>query len=294
MRQQVYLESRFGYTLPSGAVLWWLNDPITLPNRDHQFNLSVPHASIPLTHWVVSSANNTLHLVYRDSQGTAAPSQISLPQGNYSIDELVDYINIRLLHGFKLTYNDNTNSLHLSTGSLGYEVEVGADTTCAELLGLGVGDTSVLGSYYAPHGVNLAGTASFYLRSNIRTRNRDPRGLGFSNILARVPITKAHNGLEKFSQSGYSFGIWDRSIHYIVIEVLDESMQPVTFHGGSWSLTLEFSVSPAESYAPPVDYHTLIQNESLGSGKNPAADKREDKNSSGPNRTITRNPDDSD
>ena len=86
---------------------------------------------------------------------------VSFSTNSRSIDEPVDYINIRLLHGFKLTYNDNMNSLHLSTGSLGYEVEVGADTTCAELLGLGVGDTSVLGSYDAPHGVNLAGTASF-------------------------------------------------------------------------------------------------------------------------------------
>ncbi len=113
-------------------------------------------------------------------------------------------------------------------------------------------------SYNAPGGINLTGTTSFYLRSNLRTRNRDPRTMGYSSIIANIPITKPHNGLERFSQSGFMFGIRERSIHYIVIEILDDKLETVTFHGGEWQVTLEFAVEEAEGYAGSIDYRTLM------------------------------------
>ena len=83
-----------------------------------------------------------------------------------------------------------------------------------------------------PNKVNIVGTTSFYLRSNLRTRNSDPRTLGYSSIIANVPITKPNNGLERFNQSGFTFGLNDRSIYYITIEILDDALEPMTFHGG--------------------------------------------------------------
>ena len=50
------------------------------------------------------------------------------------------------------------------------------------------------------------GTQSFFVRGNLRTRNRDPVTLGYSSILAKVPITRSHNGVEKY-QGSYSFSI---------------------------------------------------------------------------------------
>jgi hypothetical protein len=104
---------------------------------------------------------------------------------------------------------------------------------CGGFIGVCAGDTGVLGSETAPGGVNIAGTISFYLRSNLRTKNRDPRTLGYSFIIANVPITKPHNGLERFTQSGFTFGLNDISIHCIIIEIFDDTLEPVTFHGGT-------------------------------------------------------------
>ncbi len=55
--------------------------------------------------------------------------------------------------------------------------------------------------------------------------------MGYSSIIANVLITKSHNRLERLSQSGVTIDIRERSIHYIVIEVLDDSLKPVTVHG---------------------------------------------------------------
>ena len=229
MRQQLYLDSRFGQPMNGGGTWFWLEDPIVLPSPKYAFTLSVPSVAVALTHYVITAANRKLDLVYSNA---AEPTQvIDFPIGNHSIDELVDVLNRRLLHGFKAVYSENTNTLHFSTQNINDEITIGPLTTCAELIGVRIGDTSVLGSYHAPDGVDLARTTCFYIRSNLRTRNRDPRTLGFSSILANVPITKPHNGLERFSQSGFSFGLRERSIHYIIIEVLDDALQPVTYTG---------------------------------------------------------------
>ncbi len=122
--------------------------------------------------------------------------------GNHGIDELVDVLNRHLLFEFTASYSENSNTLHFSTANISAALEIWPLATCSELIGVRAGDSSVLGSYYAPGGVNLAGTTSFYIRSNLRTRSRDPRSLGYSSIIANVPFTKPHNGLERFSQAG--------------------------------------------------------------------------------------------
>jgi hypothetical protein len=289
MRQQVYLDSRFGQVMNGGGTLFWMQDPIVLPSMKYAFNLSVPFVAMPLTHYVITEANRRLQIVYMH---VAPPESlvIDLPLGNHSIDELVDALNRSLLFGFTAAYSENTNTLHFSSANISAALVIGSLTTCGDLIGVRAGDTSVLGSYYAPGGVNLAGTTSFYIRSNLRTRNRDPRTLGYSSIIANVPITKPHNGLERFTQAGYSFGLKERSINYIIIEVLDDALQPVTFHGGVWQVTLEFAVEEAEAYAGPVDYRALMaQNGSLLGGANVAADQRADAPGGGPQRAAGAN-----
>ena len=123
-----------------------------------------------------------------------------------------------------------------------------------------VGGVSADGVYESPDGVNLVETSNFYIKSNMRTLNRDPVSLGYSNIIAKIPITRSYNGVEKYQQPGFSFAIRDRSVSYIIISVLDDDMRPVTFNGGSWSLTMEFAVVRADPYSQPADYRTLTSN----------------------------------
>ncbi len=161
MRQQVYLDSRFGQNLNGGGTIFWLQDPLVLPSTKYAFTLSVPSAAVALTHYVITEANRKLDLTYSN---VSEPTRvIDFPIGNHSIDELVDVLNRRLLHGFKVAYSDNINTLHFSTQDIDASISIGPLTTCAELIGVRIGDTSVLGSYYTPNGVNLAGTTCFYI-----------------------------------------------------------------------------------------------------------------------------------
>ena len=267
MRQQLYLESRFGYPLNDGSVLFWLQDQLVIPNpREYEFSLSVPDSSFPLTHYVINESNNTLEI---------GDTVINLPTGNYNIDDLVVYMSARFPAGMVCTYSENTNKITIERPGTNFSVGIG--TTCSDLLGVRVGDVSANGVYQAPDGVNLAGTSSFYIKSNMRTLNRDPVSLGYSNIIAKIPITRSYNGVEKYQQPGFFFAIRDRSVSYIIISVLDDDMRPVTFNGGSWSLTMEFAVVRADPYSQPADYRTLTSNNGgqVGSAADPPDDQRQ-------------------
>ncbi len=175
--------------------------------------------------------------------------------------------------GMVCSFSENTNKIPISGDA---PFSVGTGTMFAGLLGVRVGDVSIDGVYEAPDGVNLVGTSSFYIKSNMRTLNRDPVSLGFSNIIAKIPITRSYNGVEKYQQPGFSFVIKDRSVSYIVISVLDDNMQPVRFNGGHWSLTMEFAVEKIDPYSQPKDYRDNLSNTSgqVGSATNPKDDKR--------------------
>ena len=272
MRQQLYLEQKHGTPQDNGGSLFWLQDPVVCPSREWQLTCTVVHVAIPLTHWVITEENWLLHLVHpRVDAATGAilseDDHIQLPTGNYSIDALVLFINTYLEgHGVSVAYSENTNLLELRSEDT--EFMVGEDTSCGKLLGLTPWQMSYGYRMTGATGVDLSGTSCFYVCSSLRTRNRDPVNLGYSRILAKVPVTKAHNGLERYEAPLTTFGIWDRHISHLAIDVLDEDMRPVTFHGGDWSITLEFDVGPTPDYGVPKDYreNLSVLTEALSGG----------------------------
>jgi len=228
LRQQVYLENRLGKMMNIGGTLFWMQDPIILPSPKYTINLSVPFAAMPLTHYAITEANRRLQTIYM----CIAPLIIDLCMGNHSIDELVDVLNRNLLFGFTAGYSESLNTLHFSTENFSADLVIEPLTACADRIEACAEDTSVIGSYYAPGGVNLAGIISFYICLKYRTRNRDLRALCYSSIIASTPITKPHNGLERSTMARYSFGFKERSINYTISEILDDAVQPMPFQGG--------------------------------------------------------------
>jgi len=91
----------------------------------------------------------------------------------------------------------------------------------------------------------------------MQTLNRDPVSLEYSKIIAKISITRSYNGVEKYQQPGSHFLIRDRRVSYIIVSMMDDTMEPVMFHGGSWSLTMEFAVVRTDPYSQSADYRTL-------------------------------------
>ena len=253
----IHLDSKFADTrFGENACVFYLADPIILPSDKYEFLVSVPAASLPLSHWVVGPENSTL-----DLSVDGEPLLVHLPEGNRSVDQIIAVLNEELGNRYEARYEDATNRLILETERSNPSVTVGPATTCTKLLGLVPGQSGA-GSLVGELGVNLSGTNSIFVRSNLATRNRDPVSRAVSNILAKVPVTRNFNEIEFYS-SRQQFTVSDRSLSLIVIYLTGDSQEQLDFHGSEYSLTLEFSIRKKEAFEHSLDYRIsgLMNNE---------------------------------
>ena len=130
MRQEVYLLQKYAVPLPDGSSLFWLSDAIMAPEQSYAITVAVRNASFPVTHYVITTENNTLHIVYNDTVSRV----YLLPIGNRSIDALVVFLKSKLEFGFAVEYDEATNNLVFTSET--NELAIGPDTTCSTLLGL--------------------------------------------------------------------------------------------------------------------------------------------------------------
>ena len=208
---QIHLDSKFAdLSSDKNACMWHLADPLYLPSDKYEFLVNVSAASIPLSHHVIAADNNLLQLLF-----PSGATEIRIPAGNRSIDEVIAYVNSELEGSdYSIAYDEATNKASLATEAIGTSVSIGEETTCQRLLGFVPGQTASSPSpLVAERGVDLSGTSSssIFVRSNLLTRNRAPVTKVVSNILAKVHVSRNFNEIEYFS-SQQRFAISHRSV----------------------------------------------------------------------------------
>jgi hypothetical protein len=208
MSFSLHLDTKFAdHTFGDNSGVFFLSEPIVLPSDVYEWHISIPHTTISLSHWVITEENNMLHLEFAEEDRFIAP-----PLSNRSVDELIVYLNDeRLLDGFEASYDEAINWLVIASSEPDATLAVGDLMTCAKLMGLRRTDASVDGVLVGGRGVDLSGTSSIFIRSNLSTRNRDSVKRAQSNILAKVHVSRNFNEIE-YHSSGVQFAISDQSI----------------------------------------------------------------------------------
>lgn len=246
----VHLDSKYAdlrYGLDS--TIYHLPNPLALPSDRYVFRLVVKHASIPLSHWVIDEPNRALSLEF-----SSQTVQVALPLGNRAVDDLVDFLNARLIEGFVASYDEAINRLTFASEQPGARLRVGEGTTSGSLLGLAVGQESGAdGRLTGSRAVDLAGTTSIFLRSNLQTSHRDPVSKAASNILAKIPVTNHFNEIQHY-EGDEPFTCWDQSVSFIAVSVTDDAGRQLDLHGADYSLSLTVSLAPKESFEHARDY----------------------------------------
>ena len=266
--QQVFLDSRYSTTtLPDGSHVWWLADAIYLP-AGSRFKVRILNAWIPLTYYSIFELNDTLVVRYDGS----TTQTIRFSHGNYDIDFIVSELNVRLQSGWRCSYSENTNKLTF-VGPISSTIEITDGTTANRLLGVVVGEQSVLGSLQSSMGVDLTRTSSVLVGSNLYGANRDPVFRRQGHILAKVPISHQNfNEILEYTAPA-AVAVSNQSIPYIAIGLFDDDLRPLDLNGVRFTMTLQ------------IDSETVRQsNEPLPALTGPAAGKPADGAASGPQR----------
>lgn len=242
MLQQLFLDTQHSdFVFPDGSHVFWLPDAIDVPAR-HFLEARLLNAWIPHTFYSVFADNDTLALrFFPPGDPSGRLEIITLPHGNRSIDELIEFVNPSLLYTFEMVYSPATNKVTLVSDHIA-EVAVDAATTCGPLLGLAPGDTSSDGQLEAPRGVDLTRTSSIFLRTSLHTSNRDPITRRTSNVLAKIPLTSQFNELEHYTTDAW-VECKNMAVSFIVCRLEDDNGRFLDLNGSRWTATIKLRIS---------------------------------------------------
>lgn len=226
--------TNFNITLPH---------PIVLNDLSHYFQVKVENVCIPFSFKVVNSSNNTMSV---SSTGAIATTFImTLPEGNYNINNLISTVKALLNANFSntcnITYDSSTSKATFSTTS----ISTITLQKCFITRLFGCSDNIVF-SNVTPHlsdyHVNVNPIKCLFLRSE---NLKQPLGsfemivdTSYSDILARIPVDKINTYIN-YDDSRILVRISDQIISSINIYLTtDQDYNDLNLYGCTWQCTI--------------------------------------------------------
>ena len=208
--------------------------------------LSIVHAEIPYSFYVINVYNNLLSLSTGD---------IFIERGNYNVSSFMQNINSKLPVNMILTFNSLSGKFTLTYNQ---PFSINETTTMYKILGLEKQKyNSVANVIYFPYPANFLGTKNLYIKSNFMLSNYNLQTNDFATI-ACIPVSVEPFSIVMFNNfSNSSHLIKNRNLDNIEIQIYDDDNNLVNFNNVEWSITLEIT-----SYVT-MDFNNTTLNEYL-------------------------------
>lgn len=205
--------------------------PIILDNNDpSHYVIGLESLTLPLSIQMINDSNNKLEI-----NGVLC----IIPAGNYTITNLISFLNTFYSTVALFTYNQDINKIRLSSLALPYYT-IGLQTTSQKILGAIPSITQFSNDTYFQNVVNLVSTASIiFTTPNIQLSNYDNTSDG-NNTLAKIPITCQPNEyLQFYNPVPFYSIISNRVLQIIHIKLLTDNYTPLVLSDGiTWSAVL--------------------------------------------------------
>jgi hypothetical protein len=206
------------------------------------YNLvSVSHAEIPASYYVVNNTNNLLVVTINN----ATPININLINGNYNAQSFATMI-LAITNIFSSIY------LSPSTGKYGFTTlltpfTIESTSTCSKLIGITSNTrytASPLFSNYnivCPYPANFFGPLRLKIKSQIlKTDNMDAYSKGCSNELVSIPVNAPLYGLITYINiTNFKSIFQNNNLDYIDLSITDDLDQPIDFNGVDVFITIQ-------------------------------------------------------
>lgn len=186
------------------------NFTVNVPNFININKMRLIEATIPLSYYIINSANNIISFT---ETGTGTWLAV-IPAGNYTntsiITALVTAMNISgALGPFSASIDPTSNALTISTAGPTFRINTisiaaNADSI-GKILGFGSTPTTFATSHTSPGVINLAGPNELYITSSIINGPLEEiislSVPDVTNIIARIPICQKINTIQNYIQS---------------------------------------------------------------------------------------------
>lgn len=265
--KQIYLDSKDATFKndDNSNCLFYFKENLSPPHNVDMI-ASVQSFTCPMSFYIINATNNFLVWNTQSNSGS-----VTIPFGNYTITELVDFLKTQLTFLNSITYDKKTSKIlfQKTTYSAGENSKTfifANASTCFTLLGLNSSYNATSSGNDLQHSllsenvVDLSGINSIYIHSNLLTYSLDSRSGGLSNILCRVPIDTDRNGLLHFNpQESYKTILRNKVIDYISIKLEDDEERSIDFNGLDWAITLQIDYRYIKTTKPMA----TMKNQSL-------------------------------
>jgi hypothetical protein len=269
-----FLNSKYRNKGTNATPTFILDSPIIISDANNYFEATVLSADLPYSFKQLAAPYNKLYcrlVVVEDAINYYG--QITIPEGNYPITELLDQLGFQLrlfmsdagfpsnkFPNFDFTY-DKTNgraSLNLTAGSGSHTFTLTLYWTLSDILApyfgfeytantvLSYTSAGVITStnYISPNHVVTSPITSLYLRSSSlhQVSNNEERlvenAMTISDILCKIPINSYYNSWLLYENNSFSVRLNNKEITDMSFYITSQTYDPVIFDGANYRFVL--------------------------------------------------------
>ena len=236
--QSIYIHSQDAdVSISDSEKIFYLKNPIFCP-AGYKLIVGLTNITLPNSMYNITTRNNTI--LFRNNATPVLSRTITVPIGNYNVDNLVSKMNELMAVDSigTIAFNDQTSRFTFSF-TTAFQI---MSTSMERILGLKnqTPSGSYSTSYACLNTADLGGVINIYLRiKNLSMNNVDTRGVRNGNIIANIPNTTNYGGYIFFVPSEVLYyTVGENSISYLDIELTDQNGDVLELQGAEYNITL--------------------------------------------------------
>lgn len=270
----LFLDSKYRTKGENASPIFLLDEPIRLENDNNYFEAQIISVDIPFSFKTLYSPQNILPvnvIIVQDSVNTSG--NIIIPEGNYSITNLLDVLVVKItefisiggfvnhLPTFDFVYSRETGraTLGVTAGSGSHDVSItlywsqadilaeyfGFNYTANTILSYTSANVVTSTNFVSPFNVNVSPITSLYIRStslNQVATNQEQlveQKFTTSDILLKVPVNTFYNSWITYENSTFSVKLNNKSILDIQFFMTSLTYDAIVFQGVHWRVHLQ-------------------------------------------------------
>ena len=270
----LFLDSKYRTKGENASPIFLLDEPIRLENDNNYFEAQIISVDIPFSFKTLYSPQNILPInviIVQDSVNTSG--NIIIPEGNYSITNLLDVLVVKItefisiggfvnhLPTFDFVYSRETGraTLGVTAGSGSHDVTItlywsqadilaeyfGFNYTADTILSYTSANVVTSTNFVSPFNVNVSPITSLYIRStslNQVATNQEQlveQKFTTSDILLKVPVNTFYNSWITYENSTFSVKLNNKSILDIQFFMTSLTYDAIVFQGVHWRVHLQ-------------------------------------------------------
>jgi hypothetical protein len=240
---QLYLNSSNAdkYLDNSKSHCEWILPMIEIPDGYHIY-LSIQNCVIPYSFYNINSSNNQL-IYYTNIQTTPIQNIVTIPEGNYNINQLITTLKSLMLLNFNITYNNINNKITFTYTSSFY---ISSSSTISEIIGF-VKETDhysdVNFTLTSVNNINMHPIKCINIVSNLMTFNINKSFVNNNSILCCIPInSQPYSLIEYHNTNNFRVNLFVNTISTIRIKLIDDNGNLLNLNGLNFSITIQLDI----------------------------------------------------